>query len=170
MIVTGAGSKGIFSAGEFAFDCALGRSGIVAAQQKREGDGATPAGRFALRGGFYRADRLALPEKLRDWFRPIEADMAWEDDPASAHYNRMIRTARGDHLERLARADGVYDIVVPLGYNDAPPVAGLGSAIFLHVARADFAPTAGCVALARDDLLAVLRQADEGAVLEIRRA
>jgi L,D-peptidoglycan transpeptidase YkuD (ErfK/YbiS/YcfS/YnhG family)/DNA-binding Lrp family transcriptional regulator len=137
---------------------------------KREGDGATPAGRFALRGGFYRADRLALPEKLRDWFRPIEADMAWEDDSASAHYNRMIRTARGDHPERLARADGVYDIVVPLGYNDAPPVAGLGSAIFLHVARADYAPTAGCVALARDDLLAVLRQADEGAVLEIRRS
>jgi L,D-peptidoglycan transpeptidase YkuD (ErfK/YbiS/YcfS/YnhG family) len=96
--------------------------------------------------------------------------MAWEDDPESAHYNRMIRTARDDHPERLARADGVYDIVVPLGYNDAPPVAGLGSAIFLHVARADFAPTAGCVALARDDLLAVLRQADEGAVLEIRRA
>ena len=168
MIVTGTGAKGLFAVGENAFVCALGRSGIVAAAKKREGDGATPAGRFALRGGFYRADRLALPEKLRDWFRPIEADMAWEDDPASPHYNRLIRTIRSDHPERLARDDGVYDIVVPLGYNDAPPVAGLGSAIFLHVARADYAPTAGCVALARGDLLAVLDRIDEGAVLDIR--
>jgi L,D-peptidoglycan transpeptidase YkuD (ErfK/YbiS/YcfS/YnhG family) len=168
MIVTGQGPRGFFDAGGRRFDCALGRSGIVAADRKREGDGGTPAGRWRLRRGFWRADRLALPAPLHDWFQPIEADMAWDDDPASATYNRLVRTRRTDHPERLARGDGVYDIVVPLGYNDDPPLAGLGSAIFLHAARADLAPTAGCVALALGDLLAVLASCDEGDVLDIR--
>lgn len=154
--------------GACAFDCALGRSGIVSTAQKREGDGATPAGRWKLRRGFYRADRLTLPSALKDWFQPIEADMAWDDDPASATYNRLIRTRAENHPERLARADGIYDVVVPLGYNDDPPQVGLGSAIFMHVARADLSPTAGCVALALGDLLTVLATCDESDVLDIR--
>lgn len=168
MIVTGKGARGTLAIGGRLFDCALGRSGVVAADTKREGDGATPAGKWPLRRGFYRADRLTLPASLKDWFQPIEADMAWDDDAASPSYNRLIRTRIDNHPERLARADGIYDIVVPLGYNDDPPRAGLGSAIFLHVARADFSPTAGCVALALPDLLAVLAQCDEGSTLEIR--
>jgi L,D-peptidoglycan transpeptidase YkuD (ErfK/YbiS/YcfS/YnhG family) len=168
MIVTGQGARGSLAIGGRSFDCALGRSGIVAADIKREGDGATPAGAWKLRRGFYRADRLTLPASLKDWFQPIEADMAWDDDAASPSYNRLIRTRIENHPECLARADGVYDIVVPLGYNDDPPQPNLGSAIFLHVARADFAPTAGCVALALPDLLAVLAQCDEGSTLEIR--
>lgn len=168
MILTGQGARGFLEIGGHTYDCALGRSGIVAGHDKREGDGATPAGCWKLRSGFYRADRLTLPSALKDWFQPIEADMAWDDDPASPAYNRLIRTRVLDHPERLARADGVYDIVVPLGYNDEPPQAGLGSAIFLHVARTDFAPTAGCVALALGDLLAVLAACEEGSVLDIR--
>ena len=69
----------------------------------------------------------------------------------------------------LWREDGLYDLVVILGYNDDPPVAGRGSAIFLHVARPDYAPTQGCVALARPDLEAVLALAAPGSVLEIVR-
>ena len=168
MIVTGQGARGTLAIGGRHYDCALGRSGIVAADAKREGDGATPAGMWPLRRGFYRADRLTLPASLKDWFHPIEADMAWDDDAASPSYNRLIRTRVENHSERLARNDGVYDIVVPLGYNDEPPQAGRGSAIFLHVARADFSPTAGCVALALPDLLAVLAQCDEGSMLAIR--
>jgi L,D-peptidoglycan transpeptidase YkuD (ErfK/YbiS/YcfS/YnhG family) len=168
MIVTGQGARGTLSIDGRSFDCALGRSGIVAAAAKREGDGATPAGAWKLRRGFYRADRLALPAPLKDWFQPIEADMAWDDDAASPTYNRLIRSRIENHPERLARADGVYDIVVPLGYNDDPPQAGRGSAIFLHVARAEFSPTAGCVALALPDLLAALAQCDEGSMLDIR--
>jgi len=168
MIVTGQGARGTLAIGGRIFDCALGRSGIVAEVAKCEGDGATPAGIWPLRRGFYRADRLTLPDPLKDWFQPIEADMAWDDDAASPSYNRLIRSRAENHPERLARSDGVYNIVVPLGYNDDPPQAGRGSAIFLHVARGDFAPTAGCVALALADLLAVLVQCDEGSTLEIR--
>ena len=169
MIVTGQGARGTLAIGGRHYDCALGRSGIVAADAKREGDGATPAGMWPLRRGFYRADRLTLPASLKDWFHPIEADMAWDDDAASPNYNRLIRTRVENHPERLARNDGVYDIVVPLGYNDEPPQAGRGSAIFLHVARADFSPTAGCVALALPDLLTVLAQCDQGTMLAIRQ-
>jgi L,D-peptidoglycan transpeptidase YkuD (ErfK/YbiS/YcfS/YnhG family) len=67
------------------------------------------------------------------------------------------------------RADGVYDIVVPLGFNDGPIVPGRGSAIFLHVARDGYTPTAGCVALARDDLLAMLGLLDQHPAIEIRQ-
>jgi L,D-peptidoglycan transpeptidase YkuD (ErfK/YbiS/YcfS/YnhG family) len=95
--------------------------------------------------------------------------MVWDDDPASPTYNTLQRRGLPDHPERLMRADNVYDIVVPLGYNDDPIVSGRGSAIFLHVARDGYAPTAGCVALARDDLLAVLGLLDQQPAIEIRQ-
>ena len=69
--------------------------------------------------------------------------------------------------EALWRDDGLYDVIVVLGYNDDPPVPGLGSAIFFHVARPDYGPTEGCVALARDDLLAVLASCGPETVMTI---
>jgi len=57
---------------------------------------------------------------------------------------------------------------VELGHNDSPPVPGLGSAIFMHVAKPDYSPTQGCIALALEDLLAVLKECETGAILEIR--
>src|SRR5208282_2776580 len=42
-------------AGPLRIPCALGRGGI--ARHKREGDGATPAGRFRLLWAYYRPDR-----------------------------------------------------------------------------------------------------------------
>jgi L,D-peptidoglycan transpeptidase YkuD (ErfK/YbiS/YcfS/YnhG family) len=65
------------------------------------------------------------------------------------------------------REDGLYDLVVELGYNDAPPVPGLGSCIFLHCTRPNYAPTEGCVALARTDLEALLALAGPGSALEV---
>jgi L,D-peptidoglycan transpeptidase YkuD (ErfK/YbiS/YcfS/YnhG family) len=144
--------------------CAVGRGGIV--RDKREGDGASPAGLFAMREVLFRRDRLAtlgtaLPA------RALEPEDGWCDDPADPAYNKWVRLPYPAHCERLWRADRLYDIVVPLGYNDDPAVRGAGSAIFLHVARHDFAPTAGCVALAPGDLLAVLEAAQPGARVRI---
>jgi L,D-peptidoglycan transpeptidase YkuD (ErfK/YbiS/YcfS/YnhG family) len=141
--------------GRRAWACVLGKGGVVSAHAKREGDGATPAGTWKLRAGFWRADRLAKPDGPLA-FQPIAPDMYWDDDPASAHYNTLRRGAPPDHPERLLRADHVYDVVVPLGFNDDPVVPGRGSAIFLHVARPERTPTAGCVALGLDDLLEML--------------
>ncbi len=133
--------------------CALGRTGVRA--DKREGDGATPGGAFALRRVLYRADRIPPPATALA-LQPLEANDGWCDDPADAAYNRMVRLPRDGHCERLWRDDGIYDVLVVLGHNDSPVRAGRGSAIFLHLARPDFRSTEGCVALAAADLLDVL--------------
>ena len=133
--------------------CALGRAGIRA--DKREGDGATPAGLFPLRRLLYRADWLLFPTtRLDAW--PIRPDDGWCDDPADPRYNQPVRLPYAARHEVLWRDDRLYDLVVVLGHNDDPVVPGDGSAVFLHVATADYAPTAGCVALAEADLLALL--------------
>ena len=159
--------RGMAILGPHRWTCAIGKGGIVPAATKREGDAGTPAGVWPLRAGFWRADRLAKPPGPLD-FTPIETDMVWDDDPALPTYNTLQRRLVADHPERLMRADHVYDIVVPLGFNDGPIVPGRGSAIFLHVAREGYTPTAGCVALARDDLLAVLAALDPDPEIDIR--
>jgi L,D-peptidoglycan transpeptidase YkuD (ErfK/YbiS/YcfS/YnhG family) len=144
---------------------ALGRGGVSRA--KREGDGATPIGVFALRGLLYRADRLAKPQADLP-ISVIEHSSGWSDDPADPLYNRAVRLPHLYSHERLWREDGLYDLIVPLGYNDDPPVAGLGSAIFLHCARPDYGPTEGCVAVARGDLVLLLAECDQATRIDIR--
>ena len=160
-------SRGTLRAGKSVYRCALGRTGVIPAEAKREGDGATPAGRYPLREIYYRADRLDAPRSGLK-MRALAAADGWCDDPADDAYNRPVRLPYGASTETLWRADERYDVVVPLGYNDAPVVPGYGSAIFLHVAADDFPPTAGCVALALGDLLAVLAGVDRGSSIEIR--
>jgi L,D-peptidoglycan transpeptidase YkuD (ErfK/YbiS/YcfS/YnhG family) len=139
------------------FRCVLGRAGI--STTKIEGDGATPAGAFLMRRVLYRADREAPPVTLLA-VQPIDRADGWCDAPGDPAYNRPVRLPYPARAERLWRVDGIYDLIVPLGHNDDPVVAGKGSAIFLHLARPDFSPTEGCIAVARADLLAVLAAAD----------
>jgi L,D-peptidoglycan transpeptidase YkuD (ErfK/YbiS/YcfS/YnhG family) len=139
--------------------CALGRGGV--GRDKREGDGVTPEGSWAMRRVLYRADRIAPPRTSLP-VSAIAPDDGWCDAPLDAAYNKPVRLPYPASAETLWRSDGVYDLIVPLGYNDAPVVAGVGSAIFLHLARPDFAATEGCVALALADFLTVLREADGG--------
>lgn len=137
----------------FRFRCALGKGGVKA--DKREGDGATPIGRFALRQLLYRPDKLSAPScKLIR--AAISPDDGWCDDPAHPDYNRPVHLPHPARCETMWRDDDCYDLVVPLGYNDDPPVPDRGSAIFLHVAKPGYSPTEGCVALDRDDLLTLL--------------
>jgi L,D-peptidoglycan transpeptidase YkuD (ErfK/YbiS/YcfS/YnhG family) len=93
--------------------------------------------------------------------------MGWCDDPMDVEYNRQVRLPFHARHEILWREDGVYDLIVELGFNDDPVIPGRGSAIFLHVARADYAPTEGCVACALPDLLELLAAAKEGDTLGI---
>lgn len=135
------------------FRAALGRSGV--SRLKQEGDGATPAGLLPLRRVLYRADRLAPPDSVVP-VEPVAPDDGWCDDPTHADYNRMVRLPHDGRHEELWRQDALYDIIGVLGWNDAPVVPGRGSAIFLHVARPDYAPTEGCIALALPELRQVL--------------
>lgn len=141
------------SSGPRMVKCALGYSGLSA--NKREGDGATPVGRFALRRVLYRADHVTLPP-LGLPVAAIDPSDGWCDDPASPDYNRPIKLPSDARHEKLWRKDALYDIVVVIGHNDDPPVPGAGSAIFLHVASDDYRPTEGCVAIAHSDLIALL--------------
>jgi L,D-peptidoglycan transpeptidase YkuD (ErfK/YbiS/YcfS/YnhG family) len=145
--------------GELRFRCALGKGGLR--RDKREGDGATPIGAWPMRRLLYRADRVKDPT-TRLPSAPIGREDGWCDDPGDPAYNRPVRLPHPARHERLWREDALYDLLVVLGHNDDPVVAGAGSAIFLHVARADYAPTEGCVALAQADLARVLIEAAPG--------
>lgn len=133
--------------------CAVGRSGVR--RDKQEGDGATPEGSFAMRRVLYRPDRQARPETVLPC-QALTPEDGWCDDPIDENYNTLVRLPYGAHCESLWREDEIYDLIVPLGYNDGPIEPGRGSAIFLHLARAGFASTEGCVALTNGDLLSVL--------------
>jgi L,D-peptidoglycan transpeptidase YkuD (ErfK/YbiS/YcfS/YnhG family) len=135
--------------------CAVGKNGI--ADKLHEGDGITPVGRWPIRQVLYRADRLDAP-RTEFPLRAIEPNDVWCDNPKDPNYNRLVQLAKADGTEHLWREDHLYDVILVVGFNDDPVRPGKGSAIFVHVARQDFGPTEGCVALAREDLLEALAQ------------
>jgi L,D-peptidoglycan transpeptidase YkuD (ErfK/YbiS/YcfS/YnhG family) len=147
--------RGWLVAGHQAIPVALGRGGIIA--NKREGDGGTPRGIFRPKRVWWRADRHPRPRTFLP-VRAIRADDAWCEDPASRHYNRPVRLGRESGGDRLTRDDHLYDFIIEIDHNASPRVAGRGSAVFLHLARPDFSPTAGCVSMTRSAMLHLLRQ------------
>jgi L,D-peptidoglycan transpeptidase YkuD (ErfK/YbiS/YcfS/YnhG family) len=148
-------SHGVLSAGTHAIPVVLGRCGIAA--NKREGDGATPRGRFVLVRLWWRADRAPRPS-TRLPVRRIDPALAWCENPADRRYNRPFRRSANEPGDRLWRDDHLYDLVIEISHNTRPRVAGRGSAVFLHVARPDRSGTAGCVALDAKDLRRLLRR------------
>jgi L,D-peptidoglycan transpeptidase YkuD (ErfK/YbiS/YcfS/YnhG family) len=144
---------------------ACGRSGVSA--DKREGDGMSPAGRFSLLGCYYRSDRLQPPPTGLSLI-PLRPNDGWCDDSGDLQYNRLVSLPYPASHEDMWHDDELYDLVVPTGYNMESPVPGRGSAIFLHVASSDFAPTAGCIAIARDALLALLPRLGPHSTITIR--
>ena len=148
------GPDGIVRFGGERYPGVIGRSGI--SPGKREGDGATPAGEFPLRAVWYRPDRLSRPPTNLP-VSEIGPDDGWCDDPASPDYNRRVSLPHAASCERLWREDGLYDVLIVVGHNDDPVAPGGGSAIFVHVAAPGGGPTEGCVALAKPDLLRLLR-------------
>ena len=158
-------ARGFLMAGGLKAPCALGRSGIGG--RKREGDGKTPSGQYGLVAVLYRPDRIRRPATGLP-VMPIRPDMGWCDDPADAHYNREVRLPFAARHEALWRKDHVYDLVVILDYNLERPVRGAGSAIFLHLARPDFTPTEGCVAVSLSTMRRLLAAAGPETFIEIR--
>ncbi len=147
-------ADGTLQLGRQRWRAAWGRAGIT--RHKQEGDEATPAGLLPLRRILYRADRIARPAAAVP-AEPIAPEDGWCDYPADRAYNRPVRLPYPARHEALWRTDGLYDVIGVLGWNDAPVQRRAGSAIFLHVATPDYAPTQGCIALHLPDLLALLR-------------
>jgi L,D-peptidoglycan transpeptidase YkuD (ErfK/YbiS/YcfS/YnhG family) len=143
---------------------ALGRAGIR--RDKREGDGATPAGRFRPLRLWWRADRHPRPVTGLP-LRPIRRDDAWCEDPSDHRYNRPFRLKPGKSGDRLWRNDQLYDFIIEIDHNTIPRITRRGSAVFLHLARPHFGPTAGCVAMTPAAMLQLLRKLDRNTVIVI---
>jgi L,D-peptidoglycan transpeptidase YkuD (ErfK/YbiS/YcfS/YnhG family) len=145
--------RGWLTAGGQTVPVALGRGGIRA--NKREGDGGTPKGTFRPRQLWWRADRHPRPRTYLP-VRAIGPQDGWCEDSASRHYNQPIQLDRASSGDRLRRDDHLYDFIVEIDHNTRPRVAGRGSAVFLHLARPDFSPTAGCVSMTKAAMLRLL--------------
>ncbi len=159
-------ADGMLILGERKVRCALGPAGVIPASEKREGDGASPAGVWPIREVLYRPDR-GLPPSTALRVGPLSPEDGWCDAPHDLAYNRAVRLPYPASAERLWRDDHIYDIIVVLGHNDDPVVSGMGSAIFLHVCRPGYPPTQGCVAIERPDLEELLSAAKPGDAIEI---
>jgi L,D-peptidoglycan transpeptidase YkuD (ErfK/YbiS/YcfS/YnhG family) len=145
---------------------ALGRSGIKA--NKREGDGATPAGRYRLVRIWWRPDRIPRPRTLLP-VTPIGVLDGWCEDASDRRYNRAIRMKPGQPGDRLWRSDALYDLIIEIDHNRRPRISGRGSAVFVHVARADLAPTAGCISLPINTLKQLIPRLGPRTTITIRR-
>jgi len=148
-----------------AVPCTIGRGGVCPAIEKREGDGRTPLGIWPIRAVLFRPGRAAPPPRLKLPWRWVRPDDGWSDDVDDPAYNRPVRHPHRHSAERLEREDGLYDVIVVLGHNDDPPLAGQGSAIFLHCSEGR--PTEGCVAVEKRSLLALLPALEPGDLVEI---
>ncbi|MDB5451782.1 MAG: hypothetical protein JWO33_360 [Caulobacteraceae bacterium] len=161
-----ASATGVIDIAGRAARCALGKGGVKAAADKREGDGASPIGVWPIRRVLFRPDRGVAPATALA-AAPIAQDDGWCDAPADPAYNRPVKLPHPASAEHMWMASHVYDLVVVLGHNDDPVVPQMGSAIFLHLATPDYGPTAGCVAVSRPDMLDILAHARPGDAVEI---
>ena len=135
------------------FKCALGKAGV--GKKKQEGDNVTPSGTFKIVKIYYRSDRI---KKIYSKFKAIEItkNMGWCDDSNSKYYNQLINLPSRYSHEKLFKKKNIYDIIVVLNYNMKPVIKNKGSAIFIHIAKKNYPPTQGCIALKKIDLLKLL--------------
>ncbi len=144
--------------------CAIGKRGIGI--KKNEGDLITPKGTYKIEGIFYRPDKIQnLRTKIRK--KPIYKNMGWCDDPKSKKYNQLIKLPFRFNCEKLYRADGIYDIILVLDFNTNPIKKNRGSAIFIHIAKNNYSPTKGCVAIKRSDLKKLVKRINERTFVKI---
>ena len=155
---------GLIKYKNFKFRCALGKAGI--GKKKREGDNVTPTGTFKIVKIYYRSDRI---KKISSKFRVIEItkNMGWCDDPNSKNYNQLINLPSRYGHEKIFKKNNIYDIIVVLNYNMKPVIKNKGSAIFIHIAKKNYQPTQGCIALKKNDLLKLLSKISKNIKIKI---
>ena len=131
------------------YRCSIGKNGIR--RYKNEGDWCTPTGKFSLGPIYFRKDKITrLKTKLKTF--PITKSMFWEDNPIKKDYNKLSFNNKKSS-EKLFRKDNIYDIIVVINYNTKPVIREKGSAIFIHIAKKNYFPTKGCIALNKKDLI-----------------
>lgn len=132
---------------------------------KREGDGCSPAGVFRLPFAFgeeMHGEFLRLP------YVSLTSSHFGVDDEKSGYYNQVVDassvtvTRDWDSAETMLRPDGLYRLGAMVAHNPVN-LPHAGSCIFLHLWRGPGQPTAGCTAMAEDDLKRVLSWLDPAA-------
>jgi L,D-peptidoglycan transpeptidase YkuD (ErfK/YbiS/YcfS/YnhG family) len=146
------------------FLCAIGKSGIK--KKIKEGDNVTPAGVFKITKIYYRQDKIKKIKTLIKKIK-IKKNMGWCDDPKSNFYNQQIKLPNKFNHEKLYRNDRIYDLLAVLNYNTNPVVKNKGSAIFIHIAKNNYKPTAGCVAVKKGDLIKLLQKIKKNTKIKI---
>jgi L,D-peptidoglycan transpeptidase YkuD (ErfK/YbiS/YcfS/YnhG family) len=144
-------------------NAAIGGNGVIAAEDKIEGDLKTPKGCYRVTHGFYRPDRMDCPKSIIP-FAALQPSFGWCDEPSHSFYNQHILKPFDASHEDLWRDDDIYDLILVTDHNTNPIVPGKGGAVFIHVAHDDFAPTAGCLALRKEDLLMIVESCESGLV------
>ena len=157
-------SRAIVQVGPLRLPAAIGRSGRTS--RKREGDGATPIAAMAVLSGFLRGDRLPRPASSLP-LRRIRPSMLWCDEPRHASYNRLVRAPFRKSHEEMQRTDGLYDLCLVLDWNVTCRRRNAGSAIFFHLIRPGYEPTAGCIAVALRDMQRILPHLRRGTVVRV---
>jgi L,D-peptidoglycan transpeptidase YkuD (ErfK/YbiS/YcfS/YnhG family) len=137
------------------FKAAIGKNGVIAAEDKVEGDLKTPMGSYRVTHGYYRPDKMDCPQSIIP-FTALDPTFGWCDEPSHPLYNQQVLKPFDASHEDLWSDDDVYDVILVTDHNTNPIVPGKGSAVFIHVAREDFEPTAGCLALQKEDLLMII--------------
>ena len=149
---------------DYKIKCAIGKRGIKS--NKVEGDKCTPRGRFKLKYIFFRKERIKkIHSKLK--LIPIKKNFGWCDDIRSKFYNKFVKFPFKYSAEKLHIKDNIYDIIVIINYNQNPIKKKKGSAIFLHVAKKNYTPTLGCIALSKKDLQYLLSLINKNTFLKI---
>ena len=161
--------------GKKIFKCQIGKTGNKIYTQKKEGDKATPIGKWRLKSIYYRSDKVLRPIIKNKKFKinKITKNCGWCDDPKSIYYNKYINVKRNFHVkninfENLWREDDAYDLVIETSHNSSPIIKGKGSAIFVHCCFSDYRKTAGCVALEKKDLISLIKNISNNVYLEIK--
>ena len=149
---------------EFKFRCCIGKNGLT--KNKKEGDKKTPKGTFGIERLYYRKDRLKKPMTSLKCVK-IKKVMGWCDDiNFPKKYNKLIKTEKKIKHEKLKRKDHKYDLLIPIKYNFKKRISGLGSCIFIHLTK-DYRPTAGCIALKKNDFLIMLKLIKKNSKIKI---
>lgn len=146
------------------FRCALGRAGIRI--KKKEGDNITPKGTYKIIRIYCRKDRIRQV-KSRIKIYKINKKIGWCDDPRSKKYNQLIRLPSKFRHEKFYRKDHLYDLIIVLNYNMRPVIKNKGSAIFIHLAKRNYYPTKGCIALSKNNLLIILNKINKNTKIKI---
>ena len=134
---------------QYKIKCAVGKRGIT--DKKLEGDNKTPSGIFRFISIFYRKDRISIAKSHLQKV-VIKKNMGWCDDSNSKFYNNLIKFPFLCSAEKLWLTENIYDIIVIISYNINPTIKKKGSAIFLHIAKKNYTPTKGCVAISKKDM------------------